>query len=419
MSTPESVSDYLPPLVQPTATRIRRIETIVPREIMTGLMLVRVTTEDGLEGFGESYYAPESTACLIHEWFGDRLLGADPALIESHWRFLYERCANFGGFGLELRALAAIDLALWDLAGKRVGRPIYELFGGAVRRRIKVYNSCGNPLYGRNLSGKLGWPGYGALGRDEPLNDSYHSIHDPQRLVEELLADGFTALKMWSMDSLAHATGGKLLTRQQVREAVRPIERMREVAGDRLDIIIDGHGFFSVHAAIRLAQALEPLEPLWLEDFLKLDNLAVLPELRRHTRCPVGVSEMLLRRAEFLQVLQSGACDVVIVDPTWAGGLSETLRIARAAESFNLPVTTHDCTGPLTFMAGLHINASVPGCCYQEAVRAHIRSFYDQLIAPQVVIREGHVDLPAGPGLGVTLHADLFQPGHHAYRAAD
>lgn len=410
---------YLPTTLDDDFPKILRIETIVPSEIMSGLMLVRITTEDGLQGFGETYYAPETTATLIHEWIAHRLLGSDPRLIESHWRFLYERFANFGGFGVELRAISAIDLALWDLAGKRLGRPIYELFGGAVRSQIKVYNSCGNPLYGRNTSGSLIWPGYGSPGTDALLNDSYHSLHHPERLVEELLADGFTALKMWAFDALAHETGGKLLDRHQWTTALRPLLRMREVAGDRLDIIVDGHGFFSVHAALQLARALEPIEPLWLEDFLKLDNLAMLADLRRNTRSPIGVSEMLLRRAEFQQVIQAGAVDVVIIDPTWAGGLSETLRIARLAESSNLPVTTHDCTGPLTFFAGLHINASVPACCYQEVVRAHVRSFYDQLIDTNVSIQDGHVALPSAPGLGAALHAELFEPGRYAYRCSE
>ncbi len=410
---------YLPTSLGDDGVKIRRIETIVPREIMSGLMLVRITADDGTVGFGETYYAPETAACFIHEWMADRLLGADAGLIESHWRFFYERFANFGGYGVELRAISAIDLALWDLAGKRLGRPLYELFGGAVRSAVKVYNSCGNPLYGRSATGVLGWPGYGSLGRDEPLNDSYHSIHQPERLVEELLEEGFTALKMWPFDALAHATGGKLLARREWKEAIRPLERMREVAGDRLDIIVDGHGFFSIHAAVQLARALEPLEVLWIEDLLKMDNLAALAELRRHARSPIGVSEMLVRRAEFLEVIRTGAADVVIIDPTWAGGLSETLRIARMAEGYNLPVTMHDCTGPLTFLAGVHINASVPACCYQEAVRAHIRSFYEQLIEPNVVIRDGHVALPQAPGLGANLHDSLFEPGKHLYRCSE
>ena len=140
---------YLPSVPVPDAAlRITRIETCLPRNLFAGLVLCRIHTDQGLVGCGESYYIPEAVAAVIHDWFRHRLLGADALAIESHWRFLYERAANFGVRGAELRALSAVDLALWDILSQATGQPVYRLLGGPVRERVRVYNSCGSPGYG-------------------------------------------------------------------------------------------------------------------------------------------------------------------------------------------------------------------------------------------------------------------------------
>ena len=136
--------------------RITALETVIPDDIMSGLMLLRIHTDAGtvggepVIGHGETYYLPEAAAAVIHDWMAPRLLGADACAIESHWRFLYERCTAFGGYGAELRALSAIDLALWDILGQITQQPVWRLLGGPVRDRIPVYNSSGGPRYGRD-----------------------------------------------------------------------------------------------------------------------------------------------------------------------------------------------------------------------------------------------------------------------------
>jgi L-alanine-DL-glutamate epimerase-like enolase superfamily enzyme len=409
-------SPYLPASPAEDAERIVAVETVIPSEIMPGLLLLRVHTENGLVGHGETYYAPHAVSALIHDWMVRRLLGQDALAIESHWRFLYERCANFGVRGAELRAISAIDLALWDVLGQVCGRPVYRLLGGPVRSRIPVYNSLGNPSYGRNPEGAQGWPGYGTIGRPGELQDSYKLFHDPEVLVEELLAEGYTAFKTWLFDSVAHRQGGMRIGLQELEETLRPLVRIRERFGNRIEFMIDGHGFFMMPAALRIAEGLRPLQPLWLEDVLKTDNLEALIDFRRQSRMPISISEMLLSRADFARVLEAHGADFIQIDPTWVGGISETVRLAHLAQAYNIPVTTHDCTGPLTLYAGLHVNAAVPGCCFQETVRAHIRTFYTDLIDTNVSISGGEAALPTGPGLGVRLNPDLFHPGRAEYR---
>ena len=419
---PTAGQPYLPAVPLPDdCLRVSAIETVVPNDIMSGLLLVRVHTDDGRIGHGETYYAPHAVAALIHDWMARRLLGADALAIESHWRFLYERCANFGVRGAELRALSALDLALWDLLGQVCGQPVYRLLGGPVRDRVPVYNSCGSPTYGRSSgqtenNAELGWPGYGGVGAPGPLSDSYNLFHAPGDLAEELLAEGYSAVKTWPFDGAAHRHGGMTISLDELERAVRPLRQIRERVGNRLEIIVDGHGFFMLPAALRIAGALREITPLWLEDILKMDNLETLADFRRQCGLPVSASEMLLSRADFAQALSSHAADYVMVDPTWAGGISETVRLCHLAQAYNVPATLHDCTGPLTLLAGLHVSAAVPGCCYQETVRAHIRTFYKDLMDTNVEIANGHALLPRGPGLGARLNCDLFSPTRPTYR---
>jgi len=408
---------YLPATPVPSdALRITAIETAIPSDIMPGLLLLRIHTDAGIIGQGETYYAPHAVAALLHDWMSRRLLGQDALAIESHWRFLYERSANFGVRGAELRAISAIDLALWDILGQRCNLPIYRLLGGPVRSRIAVYNSCGNPSYGRNPDGEQGWPGYGTIGKPGKYQDSYKLFHDPEELASELLDSGYTAFKTWLFDGVAHENGGMKIGLQELEKTLKPLTTIRERFGNQIEFMVDGHGFFMLPAALRIAEALRPLQPLWLEDILKTDNLETLADYRRQSRMPISISEMLLTRADFAQVLSSKAADYIMIDPTWAGGISESVRIAHMAQAYNIPVTLHDCTGPLTLFAGLHVNAIVPGCCFQETVRAHIHTFYADLIDTPIEIKDGHTALPTRPGIGTRLNPDLFHPDRPNYR---
>lgn len=408
---------YLPAAPLDECIRITAIETVIPDEWMPGLLLVRIHTDAGVLGHGETYYAPHAVAALIHDWMASRLLNSDALAIENHWRFFYERFANFGGMGAELRAISAIDLALWDILGQVCKQPIYRLLGGPVRDKVRVYNSCGNPRYGRTPSGGGAlWPGYGGLGEAGTLSDSYNLFHAPDELAAELLEEGWSGVKTWPFDFAAHAHGGAQISLEDLEKAVAPLRKIRERVGDKIEIMVDGHGFFLLPAALRIADALREIKPLWLEDVLKTDCLETLADFRKQSRMPISVSEMILRRSEFARVLHLQAADWIQIDPTWCGGISETIRLAHMAETFNLPVSTHDCTGPLTTLAGLHINASVASCAWQETVRAHVRTFYNDLIEPNIEIKNGYAELPRGAGLGARLNPDLFSPEYSTYR---
>jgi L-alanine-DL-glutamate epimerase-like enolase superfamily enzyme len=408
--------------------RITAIETVIPTAVMPGLLAVRIHTDAGtvggvpVIGHGETYYVPGAAAAALHDWMAHRLIGADATAIESHWRFLYERCTAFGGTGAELRALSAVDLALWDILGQLTGRPVWRLLGGPVRDAVPVYNSCGGPLYGgvgrESAQGKTrpGWPGHGDAGRPGPLEDNWSSIHAPGDLAEVLLEAGYGAMKLWSFDAVYRESGGLRVSRRDLERGVAPFRAIRERVGDRIDVMLDGHGFFALPAALDIARAMREFRPLWLEDVIRPDSLRTLAQFRREAGVPIAVSEMLVLRDQYRQVLEAGGADYVMIDPTWVGGVSETRRIAELAQLYNVPVLMHDCTGPMTLFAGLNVAMAVPGVTYQETVRAHIATVYPRLIEEEVVIQSGTIRPPERPGLGIRWQPELFTkdaPSYH------
>jgi L-alanine-DL-glutamate epimerase-like enolase superfamily enzyme len=401
-------------------SKIISIETVHPADIMPNLLLVRVTTDDGLVGHGETYYTPHAIAALVHDWMAERLLGADALAIESHWRFLYERSRSFGQPGAEMRALSAVDLALWDILGQACGQPVWRLLGGPVRESVRIYNTCGGPGYGakgaKPKTGSHGWSGFGDEGEPGALQDNWASFNAAGDLAEELVGEGIGGMKVWPFDRFAHASGGQQISWADLEAGMKPLREIRERVGNQIEIMIEGHAFFQLPAALRLADALREIQPCWLEDILPLDNLDTLADFRRQSRLPISASEMLLTRNSYLELLQKNAADYVMLDPTWCGGISESRRIIQLAETFNVPATLHDCTGPLTLFAGLHLAAAHSNVAWQETVRAHIRTFYDQLIDELPVIKNGRAQFPTRSGLGVKLHDALFDPGQREYR---
>jgi galactonate dehydratase len=405
--------------------RITAIETAIPANIMPNLILVRVHTEDGLIGCGETYYTPHAIETLIHDWMAERLLGAEATDIESHWRFLYERCSAFGAPGAEMRSLSAIDVALWDLLGQVCGQPVWKLLGGAVQPQVRIYNTCGGPGYGAMIQSSIdpnrhpGWPGFGDEGEPGPLQDNWSSIHAAGDLAEELLDEGIAGMKVWPFDRYVHRNNGLYISAADVAAGMAPLRAIRDRVGDRIEIMIEGHAFFQLPAALRLAEALREIRPLWLEDVLRVDNVHTLADFRRQSGMPIAASEMLLGRSAYASLLNEHAADYVMVDPTWAGGISETRRIIDLAQVHNVPATMHDCTGPLTLYAGLHCAAASSNVVFQETVRAHIRTFYKRLIDRQPVIEQGRLSLPTDPGLGTALLPELFVPGKNRHRRTE
>ncbi len=224
--------------------KITRIET-AQIQGNRGVLACRIHTDDGLIGCGETYYLPAAVEAIIHDWMKPRLLGADPFDIEGHWRFLYERAANFGARGAELRAISTIDLALWDIKGKAANMPIWQLLGGRTQDGVRVYYSIG---YGKQLPRPGGnWPGHGQMGEKEPLNDYWNAIHDSAAWAREIVGEGVGGVKLWPLDFAAHKPNGSIyVSLEDLKQGLKPFHAIREAVGDQLELILDGHGFFQL-----------------------------------------------------------------------------------------------------------------------------------------------------------------------------
>ena len=400
--------------------KITRIETVHPADIMPGLLAVRIHTDENIVGGGETYYAPSAPAALIHDWMARYLLGKDPLDVERHWRFLHDRASAFGGrSGGELRALSAIDLALWDILGQRFGQPIWRFLGGRTQDLIPVYNTSAGPTYMETDARYEVWPGYGTMGRQGPLNDYWAYMNEPEKYVREVLGLGYRAIKVFPFDSAAHKPGGGMvLSAEDLEKGMEPLRRMREAAGDRIEIILDGHGFFTVPVGMRIAQALREIRPLWVEDLIRVDCVAALADFRKQAGVPLAVSEMIVQQDDFRSVLESHAADYLMIDPTWSGGISQARRMVQWAQSWNIPAAMHDCTGPFALMAGIHIGIATGAVAWQETVRAHLQLVYPALIKGRIPVLEGKATAPEEAGMGIRWQEGLFEEGKSDYRVS-
>lgn len=377
--------------------RVVAIETVLLGD-HPNLVVVRVTTAGGLVGTGDTFYGPGAVASYVHDVIAPRLLGQDATTIERHWDSLATKgFARWGGVGAELRALSAIDVALWDIAGQAMGVPVHRLLGGLAHDRMPTYNTCGGPSYGR--SGQVG-------GTDDPtgpLDDLWAQRHAPADLARSLLDEGITAMKIWPFDPIAKANGGRRISAAELAEGLAPIAAIRDAVGSDIDVMIEGHGYWDLATAKKIAAALEPYEPAWLEDMVLGDDLESIAELAASTPIPVIASEMIVTRSQYRRLLEQRASDLVMIDPTWVGGITETRKITVLAEAYGRSVAMHDCTGPFTLMAGLHVALSAPNAIYQESVRAYLRTWYTDLTEGDLTVVDGHFLPPTAPGIGLSL----------------
>ncbi|MEO6907764.1 MAG: mandelate racemase/muconate lactonizing enzyme family protein [Abditibacteriaceae bacterium] len=389
--------------------KITKIETVCGTPSISGLLLCRIYTDSGLIGSGETYYIPTAVAAIIHDWMAQRLIGADALNTEGHWRFLYERATNFGARGAELRALSAIDLALWDIKGQAAGMPVWQLLGGKSQEGVRIYSSIG---YGRDVKPHAigSWPGYGQMGEKQPLNDYWSAVNEPVTFANELLAEGIGAAKLWTLDFAAHKLNGNIyVSYADIEKALEPFHAIREAVGTKLELILDGHGFFQLPAALRIAEVARDLKLLCLEDIIRPDCVDTIRDFRAQSGMPLAVSEMLISSEDYRLLLEKRATDYVMIDPTWVGGISQTLRITDFAQSYNVPLIMHDCTGPLTLLAGIHVGVARGNVAWQETVRYLLRVSYPEIVDQIPAVEDGRMMPPEAPGIGAKWYDELFE----------
>jgi len=354
-----------------------RIASIEHFRVAPRWLLVKITTDDGLVGWGEASlegHAEAVEGALVS--LRGRLLGTDPDRIEDAWQTGYRGGFYRGGPVLG-SAASGIDQALWDIKGKRLGVPVWQLLGGRVRDKIEVY----------------AWIGGDGL---DPLVDA----------AKQRLAQGFRAIKMNGTPEI------KWLDSSRALDAV--LERVSTVKGLGLEVAIDFHGRLHKAMAKQLACTLEPLKPLFIEEPLLSENFEGLRQISQLTSIPIALGERLYTRWDFKEFLSQGIVDIVQPDPSHAGGISECRRIAAAAEACDVGFAPHCPLGPLAFATCLQLAAATPNFLIEEMpIGIHYNEGADLLTYVRnkevFAIADGHVAVPTGVGLGVTIDEDAVR----------
>ncbi|MGA8026132.1 MAG: mandelate racemase/muconate lactonizing enzyme family protein [Bryobacteraceae bacterium] len=386
--------------------KITALETLRTREF-ANVLWVRVHTDSGLIGLGETFYGASAVEAHLHDTLAVRLLGRDPLRIESINRDLVALPMAQSSTGVEYRAASAVDIALWDLFGKVCGMPVHQMLGGLCCDRIRIYNTCAG--YGYVRSPDIRPVDNWNLGEQGPHEDLYAFMNHADRLAQELLADGISGMKIWPFDSAAQETQGLSISAEQLKAAMQPFEKIRRAVGDRMEIMVEFHSLWNLPTAKKIAQALEQYSPAWYEDPIRMNSPQALAEYARSTTVPVCASETLGSRWPYKEMLDRDATHIVMVDLCWTGGFTEARKIAALAETYHRPFAPHDCTGPIGFAAAVHASLSQPTTLIQESVRAFYTGWYKELVTEIPRIENGYVYPMDLPGLGTELRKEVFE----------
>jgi len=366
--------------------KIDRIETFL---VPPRWLFCRVQTDEGVVGWGEPVVEGSAeTVRTAVDQLAEMLMGQDPLRIEDHWQTM-TRGTFYRGGAVFASAVAGLDQALWDIAGKVRGAPVHELLGGPVRDRVRVYS----------------W-----IGGDEPSE-----VSDAAR---EQMERGFTAIKMNASGRLP-----PIASAHDVAEVVARAEAVRDVLGPAADLAIDFHGRVSPASAPRILAALEPYAPMFVEEPLLPEHGALIKSLAARTTIPLALGERLYSRAEFLPMLDAGVA-VLQPDTSHAGGISELRRIAALAETFGALLAPHSPLGPIALAASLQVDFATPNFLIQEqSLGIHYNVGNDLLdyVVDRTVFDfvDGHLLRPTRPGLGIEIDEEAVRQADrtgHAWR---
>jgi len=352
--------------------------------------LIKIETDQGVTGYGEAN--PDAGAggvVGVINSVRSLLIGQDPRDVERCWETLRRKVFAGAQSGVYVIAMSGIELALWDLAGKAAGQPVYRLLGGKFRDRIRMYADCGDG--------------------DDPDGSISGCVDRAQRMV----AEGFTAIK-FDIDNLRHPAKfdrhNHTLGGREIRDMVARVAAVREAIGPDVDLAIDMHARYDVPSARRIATELEPFSLMWLEEPVPPENPRALARVREGTTTPICAGENLYLRWGFRELLDVGAVDVIEPDIPKCGGLAESKKIANLAEIHYVPFAPHLVSTPLGTMAAAHQCSAIPNFFVAEWHALEEREVWDSYVLPPTgeasVVKDGYISVSDVPGIGVELNLD-------------
>jgi galactonate dehydratase len=358
-------------------------------------LFVEVDTDEGITGVGESTNSGGGGALVVGrayemlkndlegQDFSEGLVGLDASDIDAIWHRIYRRFGTLGSRGFGTTLASGIDMALWDIKGKALGRPVWDLLGGKMRESVPVYSHVQN------------------------IDDIDACVADAKRQV----ALGYQALKL---DPFGPEMGkhhrryidGKI-SAAGANYADDLMGALRDGIGQDIELMIDAHGNFDVSTATELCNRMMKHNLTWFEEPLQPESLDAHRQLRRNTDINLCIGERQYTRWDFAPYLQEGLVNYIMPDICWTGGISEMKRIAILAETYYVPISPHDASGAFNVITGAHVLMNVPNI-YRLEMSEHSLKNYNSVITEPLDIRDGHLHLPDKPGLGFELDLDFI-----------
>jgi D-galactarolactone cycloisomerase len=344
-----------------------------------GALVIEIHTDDGLIGWGDCYGPPAVNRAIVETTFKSNLIGRDPFDVEVLWEELYNKVKDYGATGMSIAALSGIDIALWDIIGKAAGKPIHKLIGGSFRPTLQAYATG---LYFKNMS---------------RLNE------DAVEEATDYVTRGFKAIKM--------KIGLGSLTKDIDRVAA-----VRDAIGKDITLMVDANHCFNVPQAIKIGRELEKLDVHWFEEPISPEDLNGYAELTRRLDIAIAGGENQFTKFAFRNILEKRAMDIVQPDICAAGGITECKKIAVLAQSHSVQCVPHVWGTAIGLAASMHFLASLPNCppClipippmleYEQT----FNPFRDELSSTDLTHKEGIVQVPTGPGLGIEINRDVLE----------
>ncbi|MBI2939887.1 MAG: mandelate racemase/muconate lactonizing enzyme family protein [Chloroflexi bacterium] len=374
--------------------RIQHVKTFVvgnppPHRGGRNWVFLKLLTDDGLAGYGEAYAVPfdPRTVVRLVEDVGQRLVvGSDPFQTESLWRRLYSSGYTQHPDLTMMGVISAFEMACWDIVGKALNQPIYNLLGGQYHDRLRAYTY----LYPR-----------------DPREPSVHT--DPERAASraiDYVEQGFTAVKLDPVGPQVLAA--KQLSLETLHNAENVVRLVREAVGDRADILVGTHGQMTTSSAIRLARRLEPYDPLWFEEPVPPENRDEMARVAHSTRIPIATGERLATKYEFRELLEKQAASILQMALGRVGGILEAKKIAGMAEAHYAQIAPHLYTGPIEGAANIQIDACSPNFLIQEGIETW-GGFHAEILKEPIQWEKGYIIPPTKPGLGVELNEEVAE----------
>ena len=289
-----------------------------------------------------------------------------------------------------MRALSAINIALYDILGQAANMPLYQILGGSADKKIRVYNTYTNA---RNING-------------------WKLETDLEKIANFLVDNAIGAIKFCPFDAVARKNNGEFISKIEIDSCLGWIKTVRNTAGNELEIGCEFHSHWNLPSAARIAHALEPFDILFLEDMLLQDNMQTYKRLASETSIPIVNSERLATRFQFREMLEEKCTDIVMYDLTWCGGVSEGKKISDMANTYYIPTMMHTAGGPILWFASIHLAAAITNLFYVESVYPNWHDRYPYFFENTPEVLRGMVKPPESPGLGLKFKPGIFEDDH-------